>query len=66
MGALMNENPPYTMAFRNQGARVEETVGRSEMRTRVEGLRRMISAGRITDMVVTNRHGEDVTVDWFG
>lgn len=66
MGALMDENPPYRVTFHDRGKAVNETWGRDELRSRVEGLRKAIGSGSVTDMKVTNRFGDDVTVDWFG
>ena len=68
MGALMDENPPYRLEYTvaTTRSRREEVLSRDEMRRDVRGWIARMDAGAITDVKVTNRHGEDVTVDWFG
>lgn len=68
MGALMDENPPYRIEYLvvETGKREADTVTRDDFRRTLPGWVHSIEHGMITDMVVTNRHGQDVTVDWFG
>lgn len=68
MGALMDENPQYRMSYFlvAEQRRITASIHRDALRRVVEEYRRKIAAGAITDVKVTNRHGEDVTVDWFG
>lgn len=68
MGALMDDNPQYRMSYFlvAEQRRVSASIHRDALRRAVEDYRRKISAGEIADMLVSNRHGEDVTGDWFG
>lgn len=68
MSALANGNPPYRLEYTEtaSGRRTGETVRRDRLRIDVRRYTEEIREGTIADMKVTDRHGEDVTVDWFG
>lgn len=68
MGALADGDPSYTLTYSvpSTGERKTRNITRDRFRAIVEGLRKDIGRGTMIDVVVTDRHGEDVTVDWFG
>jgi hypothetical protein len=68
MGALMDDNPPYRMIYTvvASGRLVDVIVRRDALRDDVRHYAKSISEGRVTDMAVFNRHGVNVTGDWFG
>lgn len=67
-GSDAGGEPVYTMEFRRRPGAALETryVGRRELRASVADHVRRIGTGEIVDVKVTNRHGVDVTVDFFG
>lgn len=68
MGALMDDNPPYRIEYLvvETGKHEADTVTRDDFRRTLPGWVHSVEHGMIADVTVTNRHGVNVTGDWFG